>query len=322
MTNRTMRSLVLVAAATLSTQLGAQAFPNKPIRVVYPFPESPFYRPLVEKMSSILGQNVLLDSRPGGGSTVGSAFVKSQPPDGYTVLIATNSVVVKSLAPKPQIDIIKDFVPISQINKGSLMISVNVEQIKATNLRELLDEARRRPGAINYASYGTGSGAHLLFEMVLNEAKVSMTHVPFQGPAQAIVDTVAGRTQTAATIGVQLRPHVASMGGSGALRMVAASTAERFSLYPEVVGMKESGLPQIDLPVWAGLVGPAGMSREIVDALNRVMVEAGKDPKLDEFFRRGGSLLTPSTPAELGRQIEIEYSAYAKLIKDRNLQLE
>jgi tripartite-type tricarboxylate transporter receptor subunit TctC len=322
MMGRWLATAVVLAALGFSWSLGAQTFPSKPIRLVYPFPEGTAFRPLAERMSSLLGQAVFIDPRPGGGSVIGAQFVKGQPADGYTILIGSNSVTIKSLGSNPQIDIRKDFTPVAPIFVSPLLITVNAEQIKGAAVRDLLDEARRRPGEINYASYGIGSGGHMAMAMLANEAGVSMTHIPYQGPAQAVADTIAGRTQVTATILAQVRAHVAALGGSGKLKALAVFSAERSPLIPDVPGMKESGFPQIDYYTWGGLLGPAGLPRDIVDVLDRAVNAALKDPAVIAINQRNGVQGVIGTPDDLARIIDREYADYTKLIRETGLRLE
>lgn len=320
------RLAALAFAAAISGGAAAQAFPTKPIRMVLGFPAGSateaIYRPLIDNMTQTLGQNVLYEYKPGGGSVVASLFVKGQPADGYTIFLASNAMTVKSVAPNPPFDIRKDYTPIAPLASSPFILVVNAEQIKATTVQQLLAEAKARPGQINYASYGIGSGAHMFTEILLNEAKASMLHVPFQGTAAAVTDTVGGRTQVTVSVVATLRPHVTNFGGTGKLRVLAVSTAERTPLVPGAPGMKEAGFPQIDYAGWAGIVGPAGMNREVVNKLNAAINTALRDAQVQKLLAQGGVVPTGGTPEELVRVIDGEYNAYAKLIKDTGLKLE
>jgi tripartite-type tricarboxylate transporter receptor subunit TctC len=314
-------AVVAVCASTAS----AQTFPSKPIKLVIPAPAGSgpdlIYRPVAEHLTRTLGQSVIMDLRPGGGTMVAALHVKEQPPDGYTIYVASNALTLRSVIPNAQIDVRKDFTPIAPSGASPLVIAVNSEQIRATTIKELLDEARARPGQINYASYGVGSGAHMFMEMLLNEAKVKMVHVPYQSSAQAAAETAAGRVQVVGNILVTLQPYIAA-GGSGKIRPLAVTVAERSPLLPDLPGMKESGFPQLDYPVWGGFVGPAGMSRSVVDTLNRALNAADSDPKIVAMYARFGSQTTPGTPEDLKRIIDLEFNAYEKLIRETGLKLD
>jgi tripartite-type tricarboxylate transporter receptor subunit TctC len=315
-----------LAAAILAAPAAAQTFPNKPLRFVHPFAAGSgtdvTYRPVMERLSAILGQPITTDPRPGGGSTVASLYVKSQPADGYTFYNISTTQIVRSLVPNPEVDVRKDFTPIACNTASPLVITVNTDQIKATTLKELIEDARARPGQINYASYGIGSGAHLLFEHLLYDAKASMVHVPYQGTAQAAADTVSGRTQVTATIVVTLRPFVSSLGGSGKLRMLAVSTADASPVVPGVPGLKEAGFPDIDYNLWGAFVGPLGIPRDIVEILNRAMTATYKDAKIIEMAAKSGQTVTYCTPDELARKTQREYDTLSRLMKATGLKLE
>lgn len=319
----TLAAFALLAAPL---QVVAQQFPNAPIKFVLPFPPGSgsdlVMRPLAEHMSKTLGQNVVPDNRPGGGSMVASLYVKQQPADGYTIYQLSNTAVVRSVVPNAQIDIRKDFTPISLALYSPLIITVNAEQTKAATVRDFLAEVRAKPGVLNYGSYGVGSGGHLFMEILLNEANAKMVHVPFQGTAQAVAANVAGDVHTTTSIVASLRPHVKELGGSGKLRVLAVTTADRDALFPSAPGMKEAGFPDIDYSIWAGIAGPAGMRREIVDRLNRAVEAALKDPKVVETVQRGGQAPKGGSPEFLGEHINREYNAYVKLIKETGLKLE
>ena len=203
-----------------------------------------------------------------------------------------------------------------------MLILVNAEQVKATTMRELLAEARAKGGEMNYASYGIGSGAHMFMEMLLNENKVKMVHVPYQGTAQAAADTAGGRVQVTGTILASARPYLAEYGGSGKLRLIGQSLGERTPVLPNTPGMKESGFPDLDYGLWGGYIGPAGMSREVVATLNRAVNAALKDPAIVAHWTRLGQQIIGGTPEDLTRIINREYDGYTRLIRDTGVKLE
>jgi tripartite-type tricarboxylate transporter receptor subunit TctC len=318
----------VVGAAAMAVSGGAAAqerFPSKTIRLVLPFPAGSgsdlTFRPVVEHMTKTLGVSVVLDPRPGGGGNVSALYVRSQAPDGYTFYSASNINVVRSLGKDPQYDIRKDFTPIAPSNIAPMLILVNPEQINARTVPELIAEAKSRPGKIDYASYGVGSGSHMFFELLKYEAKISMLHIPYQGTAQAAADTAAGRTQVTGTILATARPFLSEFGGSGKLRLIGQSLADRTKLLPNTPGMKESGFPNIDYGLWGGYMGPPGMQKDVVDVLNKAINTALTDPQLLEIYTRLGLVAIGGTPQDLTRMIEREYNAYARLIKETGLKL-
>jgi tripartite-type tricarboxylate transporter receptor subunit TctC len=317
-------ALALAAALSSSVAL-AQSYPSRQINYVLATTAGggaeTAFRPIAESLTKVLGQPVVLDFRPGAGSDVASLHVKSQPPDGYTVFAASNQVVVRSVIANAKIDARKDFTHIAPSGGQPLMIAINTDQLKAGTIREVLEEARRRPGEINYATYGVGSGAHLLMELLLHEAKVRMTAVHYKSTAGSVTDTAAGRTQVVVGIMPTMAPFVASQGGSGKLRVLAVSGQERSPFFPDIPGMKDSGY-QLDFIGWSGFMGPPGMSAELISRLNRAYNEAVKDPETVARMRKNGSIQTGGTPQQLTQLVEREYNAYMRLIKDTGLQLE
>jgi tripartite-type tricarboxylate transporter receptor subunit TctC len=322
-------TMALAAASFASLaafNVQAQQFPSKPLRFVHGFPggsaTDTIYRPVMEKLGALLGQPVIVDPRPGGGGLVSALYVKNQAPDGYTFYMASNTLISRSVEPNAQIDARKDFTPIAPSASSTIVLAVNTEQVKATTLKEFVDEVRARPGQLNYASYGIGSSSNVGMELLLYEAKIKMVHVPYQGSAPAALDTAAGRTQATVTITSSLRPFVVSLGGSGKLRMLAVTTAERSSLLPEVPGMRESGFPQIDYPVWSAFVGPLGVPRNIVDTLNRAVTSVYKDPQILEGLPKFGQVPMYGSPEDVARLIARDYENTSKLVKEAGLKLE
>ena len=279
-------------------------------------------RPIVDHMAQTLGQQVLFEYKPGGGGMVAGLYVKSAPPDGYTIYHVASTAIIRSLGDNPPVNILRDFSFISPNAGGALVVVVHPGQVKARTLKELIEESRVNPGQLNYASYGTGTAGHMLAELLANEAKVKWVHVPYQGTAQAATETVAGRTQITFLGMATLGPFVAADGGAVRLRMLAVSTAERWPLNPDVPGMKESGFPQIDFQPWSGFIGPAGMPGEVVNRLNQAVSLAHKDPKVIEVYRKLQLIPVSGTPEDMRRRVEAEYRQFNQLIKDSGIKLE
>jgi tripartite-type tricarboxylate transporter receptor subunit TctC len=316
-----LAALCVASGAALSAT-AQQSFPNRTVRLVLPFAAGGgpdlVNRPVAEHMTKTLGQPVVLDNRPGGGGLVASQFVKAAPPDGHVFYQIAGSIVVQSVRDNPPVHILRDFTFIAPHTRNVIMVIVSPEHSKARTLKELIEESRANPGKLNYASYGMGTSGHMFTELLASEAKVKWVHVPFSSTTQAAAETVAGRTQLTVLGITTVAPFVSS----GKLRMLAVSTAERWPLNPDVPGMRESGFPQIDFPVWAGYVGPAGMPREIVNRLNQAINLALKDPEVVEFYRKVQTVAVGGTPEDLKNSVEREYNAYLKLMKETGLKLE
>lgn len=314
---------MVLAAAPLPAP--AQTFPVKPVRVVIPLgPGSgsdQIIRSMTDRMSAVLGQPVIVDYKPGGGTLIGAQFVKDQPADGHVVFFGTNSIAIKSAIPDASFDIRRDLEPVVAVNYAPLVIAVNAEQVKARTVTELIDAVRAAPGKLNYASYGIGSLAHLAMEILLAEARAEMVHVPFQNPAQAAFDTAAGRTQATLNILASLNPFVPE-GGSGKLRLLGVTTAERMAVAPQLPGMREAGFPAIDLRTWSGFFVPKGTPRAAIDRLNQATNEALKDPKVVEVFARLGIVVAGGGGAEFGALVARDFTNYQRIIRSANLKIE
>jgi tripartite-type tricarboxylate transporter receptor subunit TctC len=318
--------LVAAVCSTLVAQpVLAQAYPSKPIRFVFGFPAGSatdtLFRPVMEHMSGTLGQPIVMDAHPGGGGMVAALHIKSQPPDGYAFYFGSTSLINAALRQPEAINLRRDFTPICVVTSAPLLIAVNADTDIKT-FKDLIDQARAKPGQLNYASYGIGSGAHVFMEWLQSEAKIKLTHVPYQGISQAMLDLVAGRVQVTATIVASARPYAKELGGSGKIRLLATGTRERSPLVPDVPGMREVGYPQLDLPLWGGFLGPAGMPRNVVDTLAHATDIAYKDPKIVEMANRFGQAVTFAGSEELQRLMQHEYDATTKLIKEAGLKLE
>jgi len=331
LSSRLIQCLALVVTSLAMTLTGTaqgagQSFPNKPIRLVTAFPAGSAadinYRPVAEHMSRTLGQNVIIDPKPGGNGVISALYVRSQPGDGYTIYGVGIPTVVNSLIPGATYDLRKDFTAVAPSNTAPMLIVVNAEQVSARTLPELIEQARANPGRLNYASNGIGSGVNIFFELIKYETKINMVHIPYQGTAQAIADTAAGRTQVTGTALALARSHLAEYGGSGRLRLIAQSLSDRTKLVPGTPGMRESGFPNLDFGYWTGYVGPAGASKEAVDVLNRAINTALSDPKVLEIYEKQGLVATGGTPAMLEELIDREYARYRQLMNATGIKFD
>jgi tripartite-type tricarboxylate transporter receptor subunit TctC len=315
----------LLASLLVCASASAQPFPSKPIRYVVPFPAGSatdtLFRPVVEHMSRTLGQNVLMDFRPGGGGVVASNYVKSQPADGYTFYLASNALLSQTFRAGTGIDIRRDFTPIAPTAYAPIVLAVNSD-LGLKTLKDVIAHARANPGKLNYASYGIGSGAHVFMELIKQETKTFVLHIPYQGTAQATADAAAGRVELTATILQTVRPFVGSLGGSGRLLLLAVGSVERTPLLPDVPGMREAGLPQIDFTLWGGFVGPTGLPPGVIEPLARATNAAYKDPAIADLARKFGQVPVIGGPGDLARMIEQEYVATARLVKEAGLKFE
>ncbi len=259
----------LLAAGALTAVGGAaraQNWPTRPIRLVVPFATgggSDFIgRFMAQRLGQALGQPMVVENRPGAGSTLGIELVVKAPPDGHTFgLIASSYTVTPSLY-RLRFDPVTDITPVIQFSQGPMLVVVP-KSLPVANFSELVALARARPGSLNYASAGQGSITHLACALFADMAGLQMTHIPYKGTGPALTDTMAGQTQLFFSSTATALPHVQS----GALRALAVTTRERLGTLAAIPTIAESGLPAYDVPLWHGMIGPAGVSSDIVTRL-------------------------------------------------------
>ena len=265
---RTAGRAVLAAGALAAVggAARAQTWPTRPIRLVVPFATgggSDFIgRFMAQRLGQALGQPVVVENRPGAGSTLGIELVVKSPPDGHTFgLIASSYTVTPSLY-RLRFDPVTDITPVIQFSQGPMLVVVP-KSLPVANFSELVALARARPGTLNYASAGQGSITHLACALFADMAGLQMTHIPYKGTGPALTDTMAGQTQLFFSSTATALPHVQS----GALRALAVTTRERLGTLASIPTIAESGLPAYDVPLWHGMIGPAGVSSDIVTRL-------------------------------------------------------
>lgn len=298
----------------------AQTYPDKPIRMVLPFPPGggtdSLARVILPKMSQALGQPIVIDNRPGAGGIVAAEIVAKSAPDGYTLFMGSSTGV--TAAPslyKLAYDPIKDFAPITQFATASFILAVN-PSVPVTTVSQLVALAKAKPGGLNYASGGIGSPLHLSAELFKSRAGVNVVHVSYKGGVPAATAVLAGEAQMifgsfAATL-AQVR--------AGKLRALAVTSLTRSSLVPELPTMVESGFPGFNVQAWNSLEAPAGTSRNIIRRLHDEAVKVLQIPEVLELMNKIGYAPTGTTPERYAEIKRTETMMWAKLIKDANIR--
>jgi tripartite-type tricarboxylate transporter receptor subunit TctC len=310
------------AMALLSSASYAETpYPNRPVRVIVPFPAGGpvdvVGRPIMDKLSAALGQPFVMDFRPGAGSIIGSDAVARADPDGYTILFtASQHSINPSIYDKLPYDTLKDFVAVSRVASGPLLLVVH-PSVQAKNVPELIALAKSSPRKLNYASASLGSAFHLAAEMMKSAAKIDMVHIPYKGGAPATNDLLAGHVDLMFGSSVVM-PYVRD----NRLRLLAVTTGQRSPLIPDVPTVAEQGLPGYDVDTWYGVLSPAGTPKPIVDLLARAIDKALQDPKIAETLRT--LLLVPggSDPAQFHAQIAREIAKWRIVAKEANITLD
>jgi tripartite-type tricarboxylate transporter receptor subunit TctC len=317
-----LRVLLSSVALLLFTSVQAQQYPLRPIRFVMAYPpggsSDALARPIANEMTKGLGQPVLLEYKPGGGSTIGADFTAKSPPDGYTiVLLLTAHAVNATLMPKLPYDTMRDFAPITLAAVAPLVVEVNAQSPIRT-LRELIDAARSSKGKINYASAGPGNTSHLAVELFKMTVGVDMTHVPYKGSGPAIT-AILGREVDLMfdAIGSSL-PQIQA----GRFRALAVTTATRAPVLPNVPTVQEAGVPGFDVSVWYGVFAAAGTPQPIVQKLNAEFIRAMNVPEVKERVESLGYQVVGSTPAQLDAHVRSEITRWARVVKEAGVTVE
>ncbi len=319
MTLPSRRSVLAGAAALVAAPLSgarAQAWPDRPITLIVPFPPGGstdiLARVVAEHLRQSLRQPVVIENRTGASGNIGTAAVARAAPDGYTLLFNTMSVhtMNHALFAAMPFDGVKDFSPIALLAYVTNTMVIH-PSVPARTVREFIDYTRQNPGKVAYASAGQGSTNHLCGALFEKLADVKMLHVPYRGGAPAVADTVGGQTQLFFTAGTQSLPHVRA----GALRLLGVTEEKRSALLPDVPTVGES-LPGYAMAVWYGAYGPAGMAKDVVATLN---AEINRILFLPEVKKRMDDIaveVAKSTPEELGAMTRADADKWGRLIKD------
>lgn len=315
MTPRRRWLLAIVAAALVPSLGWAQAYPSKPIRLVVPFgtggSNDIVARLLGAKLSESLRQPVVVDNRAGAGGTIGTDAVVKADPDGYTLMIgATSTIAVNvGLYPKRNFDPVTSLTPITQIGAGPFLMAVPAS-LPVKSVKEFIDLARSKPGQLNFASSGKGSSLHLNAETFKLMAKVDLVHVPYKSGGAAATDLATGRVQL---IFSDL-PALQSFVKNNQVRPLAVTTPQRWPLLPELPAVAET-VPGFDLTSWYGILGPAGLPRDIVTRLNGEFAKIVHSADMKERFNTMGIQPVTGTPEEFTRYIREQVAKWSAVIK-------
>ena len=310
------RALTAVAFAVLSTSAFAQSYPNKPIRLVVGFTpggvSDVLARAMSVRLSQNLGQQVVVDNRPGAGTTIASEFIAKSAPDGYTLYFcdATTHAINASLYTRLPYDSVKDFAFISLVASTPLLLVVN-PALPAKTVPELIALAKSRAGQLNYASSGNGTIVHLAGETFKSMAGVDLLHVPYKGSAPATVAVIAGDVAFIFSTMPAALPHVKS----GKLRALAVTTPARVAAVQDIPTVAESGLPAFDLTLYSGVIGPAGMPREIVERMNGELAKVVQSTETREFFATQGATPMASSPEQFADHMRSDIVKLGKAVR-------
>jgi len=302
--------------------VAAQDFPNKPIRLIVPFPAGGpndiIARVIGQRMSELIKQPVLIDNRGGQGGVLGTDAVAKANPDGYTIAISSaGALAINPSMEKAAYDTLRDLQPVTLIAKVPEMLVV-ASNVPARDMSELVALAKAQPGKLNFASSGPGSLPHLAGELLKLTAKIDIVHVPYRGAAPAVNDLLGQQVQMAFLDLPVLLPQIRA----GALRGIAMGSPDRAPTAPEVPTTAEAGMPDLLAENWYGMVAPAGTPPALVATLNRIATEAMRDPTVKERLASQGATLIGDTPEHFRSFINAEIKRWAKVIKDAGVATE
>jgi tripartite-type tricarboxylate transporter receptor subunit TctC len=309
--------------AAMAAPLGAQSYPNKPIRLIVPFSTGgtgdTTGRIVAQQLSPRLGQPVLVENRGGAGGNVGHELGAQAKPDGYTILAPSSSLAsAASLYKNLKFDPSKDFIPVSPSGQIPLVVVVR-SSLPVRNLKEFIDYAKANPGKLNYASSGHGTTAQLASELFLDIAKIKIQHVAYKSAGDVMIALLSGETDMGVVGPPSVLPHLQS----GKVRVLAVlrDGNERLKSLPDVPTTHELGLDNCEVSVWFGIFAPAGTPRDIVYRLNAEWTASAKTPQTIDMMNKVGLEPLTSTPEEYAKFFKAEIVRWAKVIKDANLSL-
>jgi tripartite-type tricarboxylate transporter receptor subunit TctC len=314
---------MLAATALLAAPAHAQNYPTRPIRMLVPF--SPggnvdiTARTVAPGLAQALGQQVLVDNRPGAGGSIGTDAVAKAVPDGHTIMMASSSVMVNGPAvyPKLPYDIERDLAPVGRVAVVPLALVVH-PSVPAKTTRELIAVAKAQDGNMLMANAGVGTTNHLIAELFLIRSGVRMTLVPYKGSGPALIDLIAGHVFAHVDQVSSALPYIRA----GRIRPIAVTTAQRASLLPDVPTLAESGLPGFDASTVTGILAPAKVPQNIIAKLNGALNKVLADPAVKKKFASLGAEVQPSTPAELGKFIHDDLAIWKDVVRKAGIKVE
>jgi tripartite-type tricarboxylate transporter receptor subunit TctC len=310
---RTIAGVLLCACAAGAVQ--AQDYPARPIRLIVPFPpgggNDTIARLMGQKLDPALGRQVLVDNRPGAGGTIGAELAAKSPPDGYTLFLAgvASHGINPNLRRKLPYDAVRDFHGVSLIASAPLLVVVH-PSLPVTNVRQLVTLAKARPGAINFASNGTGGSSHLAGELFMMMTGTTLVHIPYKGLTPAFADLLSGQVPLMFSSAVAMLPQVKA----GKLRAIAMTGATRSQAIPEVPTVAEAGIPGYETGSWYGIVAPAKTPRPIIKRLSREIAAVTRSREFTSRLVDEAVIPIGSTPDEFDVHIKRELARWAKVI--------
>jgi tripartite-type tricarboxylate transporter receptor subunit TctC len=315
--------MTLAASALLSTSAHAQAYPNKPIKLIVPFAPAGttdiVARIVADQLAKELGQPVVVENRAGGGGSVGADVVAKSPPDGYTLGVATVSTMAVNPAANPKIPYnnFNDFVPVTKFVGVPNVLCVH-PSVPATTVKEFIDLLKKNPGKYSFATSGTAGIGHMMGELFLSSSGTDMVHIPYKGAGPAVIDVVGGQVPVL----FDNLPSSKAQIDAGKMRLLAVAAPKRLAAYPNVPTFAELGMPEVNDPAWYGLVAPAKTPKDIIDKLYAASVRAVNAPATKEKLAQQGADPVANSPADFAKDIKVEYDKMKAIVLKKGIKLD
>jgi len=312
---RVLAALAALAAISTGLAQAQPAYPSRPVKVIVPFaaggPADIYARAVGEKLQAALGQPFVVENRPGGGAVVGTDAVAKSAPDGYTLLMMSNTHTVnESLLRDKPYQLLRDLVPVAPVNYSDLVMVVH-PSVPANTLAEFLSLAKSKPGGLNYASSGPGTPYHMAGELFKAMAGVDIVHVPYKGSSGARTDILGGQVHMMFDAITTMAPNVRA----GKLKALGTSGKSRSGVLPEVPTVSEAGVPGYEAVIWLGIMAPAGTPKAIVDRLNAEISRATGTPEMREAWGRQGAAAMSMSPDEFARFMREDIEKWARIVR-------
>ncbi len=310
-----IRYVAAIAALALAMPLAAQDYPTKPVKIIVPFaaggPADIYARFLGQRLQEALGQPFVVDDRPGGGAVIGTDAVAKSAPDGYTLLMMSNTHTVnESLLPTKPYVLTRDFVPVAPVNYSDLVLVVH-PSVNVATLGDLIKLAKSQPGKLNYASSGPGTPYHMAGELFKAMAGLDIVHVPYKGSAGARTDVLGGQVQMMFDAVTTMSQHVRA----GQVKALGTTGKMRSSVLPNVPTISEAGVPGYEATIWLGIMAPKGTPAAIVNRLNAEIAKIVAKPDVRDEWAKQGAVAMTMTPDEFGRYLADDIVKWERIVK-------
>ena len=313
---------LLLALGAAAMPARGEDYPTRPVRIIVPFaaggPADIYARYIGQYLTETLKQPFVVEDRPGAGSVLGTAAVAKSAPDGYTLLMMSNTHTTnESLLPDKPFQLMRDFVPVASINSSDLVMVVH-PSVSASTLEEFIALAKAKPGVLNYASSGPGTPYHMAGELFKAMSGTNIEHVPYRGSSGARNDILGGQVQMMFDAITTMAPNVKA----GQVRALATTGAKRSTVLSDVPTVEEAGVPGYETTIWLGLMAPKGTPQEVVDKLNAEIKKAIDRADVKEIWAKQGAVPMTMTPAEFGAFLDKDIAKWANVVKTANIQVE